>query len=153
MYLEGWLYFLTLEMWPFIGDILCVPATYSPLVIRTICFRGAPYVGHVFPSIVVGCLLWVVLQVWVAPVQLVARPCLVWRLLLTDGWGWVTRWLAVEPQEILGLVLTYWWEELGSGMSSCIAGVLHLVSACWWAWLVPDTTGSGVRGIPELVSA
>lgn len=51
MRLTGWLCFLTLEEWPFMGDVLCVPASHTPMVIRTICFKGALSVG---PSTVVG---------------------------------------------------------------------------------------------------
>ena len=54
----GCLCFLTLEKWPFVGDILCVPAPQSPLVIRALCSRGAPYVGCMGPSVVAGWLLW-----------------------------------------------------------------------------------------------
>ena len=44
MFVVGWLHFLTVEKWPSVGDILCVPATYSLLVTRATCSRGAPYV-------------------------------------------------------------------------------------------------------------
>ena len=38
----------------FLGDVLCIPAAYSPLVTRAICSRCAPYVGYVGPSVVMG---------------------------------------------------------------------------------------------------
>ena len=49
MYLVGWLCFLTLEKWPFIRYILCIPAAHSPLVTRSICSWGAPYMGCMDP--------------------------------------------------------------------------------------------------------
>ena len=44
MYVVGWLHFLTVEKWPSVGDILCVPATHSLLVTRATCSRGVPCV-------------------------------------------------------------------------------------------------------------
>ena len=38
----------------FVGDILCVSAAHYPLVTRAMCFRGAPYVGHMGASVVTG---------------------------------------------------------------------------------------------------
>ena len=40
-------------------------------------------------------------------VWLVTRPCLVQRLPATGWWGWVTTWLAAEPQLFPGLVLAH----------------------------------------------
>ena len=54
MYLVGRLHFLTLEKWPFVRDILRNPAVHFPLVAKTICSRGAPYVGCLGPSFVVA---------------------------------------------------------------------------------------------------
>ena len=54
MYVVGWLYFPTLEKWPFVGYVLCVPAAHAPLVTQAICSRGSPYDGHVGPSVVAG---------------------------------------------------------------------------------------------------
>ena len=54
MYLVCWLCFLTLEKYPFVGDILCVPATNFSLVTRAVCSRGASCVGFLSPSVVVG---------------------------------------------------------------------------------------------------
>ena len=34
MYVEGQLRFLTLEKWPSVGDVLCVPAVHSPLITK-----------------------------------------------------------------------------------------------------------------------
>ena len=42
----GHICFLILEKWPFIGDILCIQAMCSSLVIRAICSRGAPMWLH-----------------------------------------------------------------------------------------------------------
>ena len=36
------------------GDVLWVLAAHSPLVIKSICSGGAPYVGGMWPSAVVG---------------------------------------------------------------------------------------------------
>lgn len=39
--------------------------------------------------------------------------------------------LAVEPQQVLGLVsLCLQWMEPSSGVSGCVVGFLDLVSAC-----------------------
>ena len=50
LYLTGWLCFLTLEKWLFVGNVLCNSAAHSPLVTRAIYARGAPYLGYVGPS-------------------------------------------------------------------------------------------------------
>ena len=55
-----------------------------------------------------------------SPVQLVARPCVVWRLLATGWWDRVTRWhecwlivgLGQDPGDS-GAVTTQWWVEPG----------------------------------------
>lgn len=36
MYLLGWLHFLTLEVWPPLGDIPCIPAAQSLLELRAL---------------------------------------------------------------------------------------------------------------------
>ena len=54
MYLVGWLHFLTLGKWPSVGGVLYIPAVHSSLVTRAVCSRGAPSVGCVGHSVVVG---------------------------------------------------------------------------------------------------
>ena len=51
-YLVGWLYFPTLEKWPALGDIPCVPAAHSPLVTQAVCSRDSLYEGCLGPSVV-----------------------------------------------------------------------------------------------------
>ena len=41
------------------------------------------------------------------------------RLQPLVGLGLVFRWLAVEPQGGLGLVMAQWWAELGSEVVGC----------------------------------
>ena len=67
MYLVCWLCFWTVENYPFVGDILCVPAADFSLVTRALCSRGASCVCFLSPSVVVGWPLWVVWQVLLAP--------------------------------------------------------------------------------------
>ena len=43
-----------LEKWSFIVRILWGPAAHFPMATRAICFRGIPYVGYIFPSVVAG---------------------------------------------------------------------------------------------------
>ena len=45
MYFVSWLHFLTFEMWPFVGDVLCVTAAHSPLVTTAMCSRDVLYCG------------------------------------------------------------------------------------------------------------
>ena len=93
MYLVDRLYFLALEKWPFVGDILHVLAAHSPLVINYILW-GEP------PMWVVWVLLfwqadYVVLYVCLGP-GLVGHQAL---LCADIGWvGWVRRQLAVDCQ-------------------------------------------------------
>ena len=75
---------------------ICIPLnSYVIVVARTsnimlnidgvskLCFLGiAPYVGCMCP-VVVGRLLWAIWWTCLIPSHLVARPCLVWRLLAT----------------------------------------------------------------------
>ena len=58
IYLVDFMYFLTLEKWPFVGDIQCIPATHCPLITRAVCLRSYPYVGCVVPAVLVGWLVW-----------------------------------------------------------------------------------------------
>ena len=57
-YMVG-LHFLTLEKWPFVGDILLVPAAHS-LGHQSYMPLGYPRVDHMAQSVVAGWLLWVV---------------------------------------------------------------------------------------------
>ena len=98
MFVVGWLNFLTVEKWPSVGDILCVPTTYSLLVTRATCSRGVPYVDWVVPLL----LWWSDYYGWLALDWLLSMLCLGWRLLASDWQGWVMRCLAVEPREGMG---------------------------------------------------
>lgn len=40
MYLAGWLHSLRLEKWPFVGDILCIPAVQGPLSLDKLYTQG-----------------------------------------------------------------------------------------------------------------
>ena len=73
-YQVGQLHVLILEKRPYVGEILWIPEAYSPLVTRTACSRGAPYVGSV------GLGLTTVGEMVVLALSLVdcqALPCLV----------------------------------------------------------------------------
>ena len=50
----GWLHLLILEKWTYVGYVLLHSAAHSPLVTRTVCSKGAPYVGYMGPYILVG---------------------------------------------------------------------------------------------------
>ena len=50
-----------------------------------------------------------------------------WMLLVTSWWDQVTKWLTVEPQGVLGLMLAHWWAESGR-----IQKTLRQLSAHWW---------------------
>ena len=52
-------------------------------------------------------------------VYLVAKPCLVRRLLATGGQGWDTRLLAAGPQGVLRLVLAHWQAKPSCGGVCC----------------------------------
>lgn len=52
---------------------------------------------------------------WLPSLRLVARPCIVWRLLGTGGWVWFRRLMAVKPCGALGLILAHWYVELVLG--------------------------------------
>ena len=73
-----------------------------------------------------------------------------WRLPATCGWGWLMKWLAVEPQGS--------WASPGplmNGMelgSVCMARGLGVTIACGWVRPVPDMASSGTWGVPLLVS-
>ena len=54
------------------------------------------------------------------------------------------------PQRISELMLAHWHSEgaeLGSGVGSCEARVLDLVSACWWMGAVPDMVPKAAIGL------
>ena len=72
--------------------------------------------------------------VWL-PVQLVAKPCLVWRLPASGWWDQLTRQLTAKPQEgprasagslvaevrvqkTPGLLPAHWWEKPSPGVST-----------------------------------
>ena len=88
--------------------------------------------------------------VWLL-VQLVSRPCLMWRLLATVWWGWVTRQLAVETPGGSGLLLAHWWVELGSwrssGLCPCTGGEEKS-----WGYLWPTGWRGGGRRRPGLAA-
>ena len=54
LYLIGWLHFLILEKWSYVGDVLWGPAVQSLLVTRAVYSRGPHYVGCTGPSVVSG---------------------------------------------------------------------------------------------------
>ena len=83
--------FPDLKKWPFVGVVLCMPAVQFPLVTRAICSRGAPYVGCMGPSVFVDAYCGQYHRSCWSPVQLVARPCLVQRLLAAGWLGSVIR--------------------------------------------------------------
>ena len=105
MYLVGWLHFLTLEKWPSVGAVLCIPAVVSPLVTRAMC-------SGVLPSGPRG-----------------SFCCD--RLTIVDGLVGVTGlWSSClpgpalhggcqGPQVVPGLVLADKWAEPGSRVGSC----------------------------------
>ena len=96
MYLIGWLCVLTLEKWPFVGDVLCIPVVHLPLVTRAVCSRGVLCLGCMGPSVVAGWLLWEVWEVWLTPVLvgfqalLCVEAAIHWQVGLNSGWfqGW-----------------------------------------------------------------
>ena len=74
--------FLTLEKWPFVGDVPCIPPVHSLLVTRAICSRAVPYVDCVVLSVLwatVGCLIALVgpWSVWL-PSCALFRGCCHW---------------------------------------------------------------------------
>lgn len=100
---------------PFVGDIMC-PSNTSPSHHRgAICSRGC-----VCLPIVLGWLCRQSNMLGLVPVQLVARPCIAWRLLAVGWWDQVwsgTRcWLIVglgQDAGDSGAVATQWWVEPG----------------------------------------
>lgn len=58
----------------------------------------------------------------------------------------VLRSLAVEPQDVLGLVLAHWWTDLGYGVSSW-ARVPRSSVSLLIIRLVSDIAGCGVWDI------
>ena len=61
----------------------------------------------------------------------------------TIWWIQVMRWLAAEPQGVLGLVSAQWWAEPASGMCGCGAGV----SGSRVSLLVGKAMAQGVLGL------
>ena len=128
MYLVAWLGVLTLEKWPFAGDVLCIPAVHFPLVTRAVCSRGVPCLGCMGPSVVAGWLLWEFWEVWLTPV-LVGFQAL----------------CCVEAA-------IHWWMGLSSGAGGSKAGGLDVLSVCWQAGPVPDRM-LAESGVPKVVLA
>ena len=93
----GRLLFLILEKWPSVGDALCLPTAYSPLVIEATCSKGPP--RGLCRSFCCGKLtLGGVWQAWLSPSPVGCR-----MLLCVDANGWwlvgLGLWrLAAEPQ-------------------------------------------------------
>ena len=95
------IHFPTTEKWPIVGDVLCVQTAHSALINKANALANAPP-------------MWAALLWWAdycgssgrrdwPLLQLVARTCLVWRLLATCWWGQVMKQVGVEPQGIPGL--------------------------------------------------
>ena len=86
---------------------------------------------------------------------MVARPCLVQRLMITGGCGWLMRCLAAETWVVPGLVPAHWWAVR-------VSKPLGLLPTCWQvkpdpgvsARLLAGRPGSRVwlqgPGVPEL---
>ena len=85
--------------------------------------------------------------------MVVSRHCLVQSMLGTGVWGWVIRWVAVETQEALGLVLAHWHVELSLGVASCGVGNPRDSVAFRWVGLVPDMISCRDQGDLELVTS
>ena len=111
-----------------------LPSSTLPMVSRAACSRSAPYVDSMGPSIVVavGSLVGIAdsLPSWLP------GPATIW-------WIQVMRWLAAEPQGVLGLVSAQWWAEPASGMCGCGAGV----SGSRVSLLVGKAMAQGVLGL------
>lgn len=54
MHLVCELFFLTLEKWLSTGDVLCIPAVHTPLVVQAACSGDSPHEGCVVPFVVAG---------------------------------------------------------------------------------------------------
>ena len=154
--LVGWICFLTLEKWPFEGDVLFarVPPMWA---VWALLLWWADYWG------------WSGRWGWPSSSWLPDRALCGGCLLLVGG---ARSQLAVESQVVLELVLAHWWAELVCVLLGCRARaprssvgllargagcrfqcVLKLVLACWWVELDPWATGWRVQGISELVFA
>ena len=111
---------MILEKWSYVGDVLWGPTAHFLLVTRAMCSMGAPYVGCMCPSVVVGLTTGHTGKKGWTPGQLVARLCLM----------------------LLG--------RAGSPVAACGAyGVQGLVLACWWIeaghrWLAAGPLGLGL---------
>ena len=160
MYLVSCLYFLILEKWPSVGDILWVPIANSPLVTRAICSRGSFYEDCVGISVVASWLhQWSGRFIWPwsgwLPGPALYRGC---QLLVGGVWSWGS-WLQnpggprasavlvvgrVRIQENLGLLPTYWWMKPGPG--AC-ASLLVDRAMSWGLVAGPRGTRAGVRSL------
>ena len=78
------------------------------------------------------------------PVQLVARPRLVQRLLAAIWQGWVIRQLIVEPWGAPGLLLAHWCVEVGSRRSQSLC-LPKSWGYCWPTGRQSWVLGSGCR--------
>ena len=97
LYCVGQLCFLTLEKWPYIGDVLWGPAAHSPLVTRAICSTGATLCGLGWPF----CCGWADYCGWTCRwdwslAWLASRSCLIQRLPSAVGQGLAFCDLAAE---------------------------------------------------------
>lgn len=70
---------------------------------------------------------------------MVARSCLLHRLIAADVYGLVTRWLMKELQRDLGLVPAHWWVETGFRR-------LRLLPSHWWLKLDPRINAVPLAG-------
>lgn len=142
MYLVDWLYFLALEKWPFVGDIVRGLAAHCPLVINYILWGEPP--------------MWVVwvLLLWQADCCFVgvSGP---WSSWAPDP-ALCRHWVGGLGQEatgcgmpgVLGLVLAHWcrqthvqgWVVMGLGFPA-------FVLACWLLESVLHSTGCGFHGV------
>ena len=140
MYLVGCLHFPTLERRSFVEDILCIPAVRFSLITGAICPRGSPFEGCMVPSVVMGWLCgWSGRRSWPL-VWLVARPYLMWMLLATDWWEWVTGDWLQNTRGAPRLVLGYWWAESKSRRPQ------GMLPAHWWVKPGPGTSVSLLAG-------
>ena len=113
MYLVGWLWFSILDKCPFVGDVPCITAVHSPLVTRTICYKGALYVGCMVPSC--------------------GRLTTVGSLVGLDN-----RQSSLLPAPALCEAVGHWLSGLGHEAAGCRSeGVMGLVLIHWWAELRP----------------
>lgn len=142
MYCVGWLCFLTLEKWPFVGDVLCIWAVYSPPIIRPRCSRGALDVYCMNP------LLWWVFTVMDC-LRGMAHPCSDWLqgLFLWRGhqvlvgraglWG---DWLWSPGVGVIPVLVTTHWSNVSQSWyrsnSEC-GQTLGWLAEVSWSWCQP----------------